>query len=178
VKIALLFAIAAVSWAVTLKPGVPLSTLKEVEKATDNRLQAGPADPWAVLGDTRGTYLPGGGAVFTFEMSLANLTPVVPFHPTVSAAEKRSGHDRKAKNLIALKAAMREMIAQAATTLAVMPGNEEITFEAFLFNFNWEDRTGLPDRLTVCANRQKVADAVARHDTARQMASLFEERSE
>lgn len=169
---------AAASWAQAPKPAVPVTSLKEVEKATDMRLLTPPADPWNVLGNARGTYLSGYGTVVTFELTLANLTPVSPFHPTVTAQERRSGRDRKAKNLIALKAAMREMVAHAATTLATMPGDEQITFEAFLFNFNWEDRTGLPNRLTVCGNRQKVADAVARHATAKEMASLFEERSE
>jgi hypothetical protein len=178
VKIALFLVMTAVSWAQTSKSAVPLKTVQEVEKATDARLLQAPADPWNVLGDARGTYLPGAGAVFTFELTLANLTPISPFHPTATAEEKRSGHTRKTKNLIALKAAMRDMIAHAATTLATMPGEEQITFEAFLFNFSYEDRTGLPDRLTVCANRQKVADAVARHASTTEMASLFEERSE
>jgi hypothetical protein len=177
-KVSLLLLTAAASWAQTAKPAVSLTSLKEVEKATDTRLLAAPADPWNVLGNARGTYLPGYGTIVTFELTLANLTPVSPFHPTVTAQDKRSGHDRKAKNLIALKAAMREMVEHAATALATMPGGEQITFEAFLFNFNWEDRTGLPDRLTICANRQKLADAVTRHANAKEMASLFEERSE
>jgi hypothetical protein len=177
-RVALLMAMAAAAWGQTAKPAIPLTTLKEVEKAANARLIAGPADPWSVLGDARSTYLPGGGTVVTFELALANLTPISPFHPSVSPEERRSAHDRKVKNLAALKVAMREMIARAATGLTAMPGNEQITFEAFLFNFNWEDRAGLPERLTVCANRQKVADAVARHASAAEMASLFEERSE
>jgi hypothetical protein len=178
VRLALVMTMAAAAWAETSKTAVPLATLKEVEKATDTRLLAGPADPWSVLGDARSTYLPGDGIVVSFELALVNLTPVTPFHATITPQEKRSAHDRKVKNLVALKAAMREMIAHTATTLTAMPGNEQITFEAFLFNFNWEDRAGLPDRLTVCASRQKVADAIARHTSATEMASLFEERSE
>lgn len=177
-KVAFVLIMGSAAWAQTAKPAIPLTTMKEVEKATNARLLAAPADPWSVLGDARGTYLPGGGAVVTFELALANLTPITPFHPDVSPKEKRSAHDRKVKNLAALKVAMREMIARAATVLTSMPGNEQITFEAFLFNFNWEDRAGLPERLTVCANRQKVADAVARHASATELASLFEERSE
>ncbi|HVW10069.1 MAG TPA: hypothetical protein VHC90_15880 [Bryobacteraceae bacterium] len=177
-KFALILAAAVISWAQTPKPAVPLMTIRDIEKATDTRLGTPPSDPWNVLGDARGTYLPGYGTVVTFELTLANLTPVSPFHPTVTAQEKRSGHDRKMKNLVALKAAMHEMVAHAATALTAMPGNEQITFEAFLFNFDWEDRTGLPDRLTISANREKIADAVAHHASAKEMASLFEERSE
>jgi hypothetical protein len=169
---------ATAAWAQISKAPIPLTAMKEVEKAANTRLREAPPDPWGVLGDARGTYLAGGGTVVTFELSLANLTPITPFHPSVSPQERRSAHDRKVKNLVALKTAMREMIAQASTALTAMPGNEQITFEAFLFNFNWEDRTGLPERLTVCANRQKVADAVARHASPGEMASLFEERSE
>jgi len=178
VKLALMLAMAAISWGQTPKATVPLTTIKDVEKATNTRLAAPPADPWGVLGDARGTYLPGAGTVVTFELALVNLTPITPFHESISPEEKRSAHDRKLKNLAALKAAMREMITHAAAALATMPGDEQITFEAFLFNFNWEDRAGLPDRLTICANRQKVVDAVARHASAKEMASLFEERSE
>jgi len=178
VRVALVLTMAAAAWAQTPKQAIPLTTLKEVEKATNARLLAGPADPWSVLGDARSTYLPGAGTVVTFELALVNLTPITPFHASISQEEKRSAHDRKVKNLVALKVAMREMIAHAAAALTAMPGNEQITVEAFLFNFNWEDRAGLPDRLTVCANRQKVADAVARHASATEMASLFEERSE
>jgi hypothetical protein len=178
VKIALFLAMAAVSWAQSAAPAVTVKDIRGVEKATDTRLLAAPADPWGVLGDARGTYLPGYGAVFTFELTLANLTPISPFHMTVTPEEKRTGHSRKLKNLAALKIAMRDMVTHAATALDAMPGNEQIIFEAFLFNFNWEDRTGLPDRVTVCATRQKVADAVARHASAAEMASLFEEHSE
>ena len=178
VRIALLFAMATAAWTQILKPPVPLTTMKEVETAANSRLRTAPADPWSVLGDARGTYLPGGGTVVTFELALANLTPITPFHPSVSPEERRSAHDRKVKNLAVLKVAMREMIAHAATALTAMPGKEQITFEAFLFNFNWEDRAGLPERLTVCANRQKVTDAIARHASAAEMASLFEESSE
>jgi hypothetical protein len=177
-KTALFLLMAVVSWGQTPKPTVSASTLKEVEKGADMRLLAAPADPWNVLGNARSTYLPGYGAVITFEMTLANLTPISPFHQSVTEKERRAGHDRKVKNLIALKVAMREMVAQAATALATMPGREQITLEAFLFNFNWEDRTGLPDRITICANRQKIVDAVAHHATVKEMASLFEERSE
>jgi hypothetical protein len=178
VKAALFVAISTVAWAQTPNPAVPLATIKEVEKATDTRLGVAPADPWNVLGDARGTYLPGYGTVVTFELTLANLTPISPFHPTVTAKERSSGHDRKAKNLAALRMAMREMATNAAAKLTAMPANEQITFEAFLLYFSYEDRTGLPERLIICADRQKIADAVARHATAKEMASLFEERSE
>ena len=177
-KAALFLAIATTAWGQAPKPSVPLATIKEVEKTTNTRLGVAPADPWNVLGDARGTYLPGYGTLVTFELTLANLTPISPFHPAVTVQEKRSGHDRKVKNLAALRMAMREMAASAAAKLSAMPANEQVTFEAFLFYFSYEDRTGLPDRLIICANRQKIADALARHASATEMASLFEERSE
>lgn len=176
-RIVLFLALSAICFAQT-KPAVPLTVMKDAEKAIDVRIQTPGPDSWSVLGDARGTYLPGYGAVFTFEMALANLTPVTPFHLTVTPEEKKSGHDRKVKNLVTLRAAMREMAANTAAALTSIPGNEQITLEAYLFYFNWEDRTGLPDRVTICANRQKLMDAVARHDSVAKMATLFEERDE
>jgi hypothetical protein len=157
------------------EPIVPLSALKAVEAATNNQFLPDANDPWSLLGDARGTYLPGYGALFTFEMTLVNVTPITPFHPTVTPAEIKSAHERKIKKLVVLKAAMRELMAKTAASLNTLPPTEQITFEAYLFNFSFEDRTGLPRRLTLTAPRQKILDAVAQRWD---LAAVLEEREE
>ena len=158
------------------QPTVPISALKEVETATDRQFAG---DPWQFLGDTRGTYLSGYGAVFTFELSLVQMPTVWPFNPTITPQQKKSVHDRKAKQLPILEQIMRDSIVKAASSLQTLPPSESIVFDAhLLYQPPNEDLTGLPWRVTMTANRQKILDAVANHATPAQLASLIEERKE
>ena len=184
VKIAALLASAEFSVAVLAHPGstpevnasrVPVAALNEIEKTTNDRFTS---DPWDSLGDTRGSYLPGYGAIFTFEMSLVRVTPISPFHLTTSPEEIKSVHDRKVKQLAVLKDAMRDMLVKAAATLTTLPPSEQICFEAYFFSQSFEDHRGLPQRLSMTANRQKLMDAVARHAKPAEISALVEEREE
>ncbi len=157
------------------QPLVNISALKEVETSTDARFRG---DPWEMLGDTRGTYLPGYGAVFTFEMSLVQMTPISPFHMSVTPQEIKSVHDRKVKQLAVLKDTMRDLIAKASASLTGLPASEQVVFEARLLYQPYEDHTGLPWRLAMIGNRQKMLDAIARHATPADIAALIEERKE
>ncbi len=161
-----------------LEPIVSLSALQRVEKATNDRFAPGAGDSYELLGDARGTYLPGYGGLFSFEMNLVNVEPITPFHMTVTPQEIKSIHERKIKQLAVLKNAMRELMIQSAGSLSTLPPTEQITFEAFLIHLSFEDRSGLPRRLTMTTSRQKLLDAAANHATPAALASLIEEREE
>jgi hypothetical protein len=173
-KLILLFAFAVLSFAraASLVPG---SDFKGVEDETNARFAG---EPWDLLGDARGSYLPGYGAIFTFEMSLVNVPPLYPFKPTVSPQEIRTIHDRKVKQLAVLKGEMRDLVVKAAASLTTLPPGEQVVFEARLVNRSFEDGRGLPNRLIMTANRQKLLDAIAHHATAADLAALIEERDE
>ena len=164
------------------EPVMSLSALKVVEDTINRQfapdLKDYAADSWEPLGDSRGTYLPGYGAVFTFEMSLVNVTPITPFHATISAQEIKAVHARKIRKLALLKNAMRDLIVKSATALSTLPPTEQITVEAFLDYFSFEDRANLPRRLVMTASRQKILDAVARHAVTGEFATLIEERED
>lgn len=162
----------------TLEPIVSISALQRVEKAANERFAPDAGDPYELLGDARGTYVPGYGGFFTFEMNLVNVQPITPFHMTVSPQEVRSIHERKIKKLVALKSAMRDLMLQSAASLSTLPPTEQITFEAFLIHLSYEDRSGLPRRLTMTTSRQKLLDAAAKHATPADLASLIEVREE
>ena len=160
------------------EPVVPISALQRVEAATDNRFKPDGPDPWDLLGEARGTYLPGYGAVFTSYLQLVTVTPISPFHLTVTPEEIKTAHDRKIKKLPLLKGAVQDLMVTAATQLNTLPLTEQITFEIYFFSFSYEDRKGLPRRLTMSVNRQKLLDAVNRHATPAAIAALIEEREE
>jgi len=157
------------------QPAVTITNLKDIEDATDVRFKA---DPWQLLGFTRGTYLPGYGVVFTFEMSLTRAESINPFHPTVTPQEVKSLHERKLKQLAILRDAMRDLVVKTASSVTSLPPTEQIVFEAHLLGQSYEDQTGLPWRLTMTANRQQLLDALARHATPAELAALIGERKE
>ncbi len=180
-----LLAVAALSFAglvyANSEPTVTVSALKAVEDTINSQFVhdlVDPVDPWEPLGDARGTYLSGYGAVFTFEMSLVNVTPITPFHASISAQEVKSVHARKIRKLPLLKIAMRDLMVKSATTLSTLPSSEQITVDAFLDYFSFEDRANLPRRVVMTASRQKILDAVARHAAAAEFATLIEEHEE
>lgn len=174
--LALVFAAASFAATAGSEPHVSASALREVEKATNAKFAD---DPWDLLGDARGSYLPGYGAVFTFELSLIRVTPITPFHQSVSADEIRLVHERKLKQLVVLKATVVDLIARSAAALNGLPPAEQITFEAYLLGQPFENTAGLPRRsVMMTANRQKLLDAAARHATPAEIAALIEVREE
>jgi hypothetical protein len=170
----LLIALSALSLAAAASL-VPTSNFKEVETETNARFAG---EPWDLLGDARGSYIPGCGAIFTFELSLVSVPPLNPFKLTVTPQEVRGIHDRKIKQLAVLKTEMQDLVVKAASSLASMPPGEQIIFEARLLNRSFEDSRGLPNRLIMTANRQKLLDAVAQHATPAGIAALIAEREE
>ncbi len=154
---------------------VSMTALKAVEKFTDSKFSD---QPWELLGDTRGTYLPGYGAVFTFEMSLVNVSPLTPFHMTVTEEEKKSIHDRKLRQLVVLRQSMHELIVRTASTLTDLPPAENIVFEAHLLDQPFENHEGLPWRVAMTVQRQKILAATARHARPAELDALIEERKE
>jgi hypothetical protein len=151
-----------------------------VERTMNQTLSAGPADPYELLGTARGTYLNGYGALFTVELDLINagsLSPN-PFRPKVSPQELANVHERKEKNLKVLRDQMRTLMVNAGSTLDGMPPNEHVTMEAFLFYYSWENPKGLPTRVTMTAEKQKLMDAKAAHAGPQDLASIIEEQDQ
>jgi hypothetical protein len=75
----------------------------------------------------------------------------------------------------ALKESMRGLMLSASKTLPGLPPTERIAMEAFLFNYAWENSRGLPHRIVLTAEKQKLLDAANRHTAGTELASLFTE---
>ncbi len=140
--------------------------ITSVESLFNTRLYAiGTAnDPVDMLGLTRGLYLSNYGAVFSSEISLIITPSLNPFRRTITKELHDQVHDRKVNRLPALRAAMLEMIKQAAQNLAQVPDNQQIVVAVRLGYLSWEDRTGLPGQIVMSATR-KDALAGAVHTT-------------
>jgi hypothetical protein len=175
VKTILLVSLATVCFAAS-EPIVSLASLKSVEGSIKDRLRSNIKDPYDLLGEPRGTYLEGHGAVFTVYLNLVLLPAlrVSPFNPD-SGREITELHARKTRKIEDLKATMRDLMTGATKSLPGLPPQERIVMEAFLFNYSWEQTRGLPHRIMLTAFKQKLIDAVNRHATPEEMAALFQE---
>ncbi len=157
---------------------VSRATILAVEKNINDKLAAHTADPYDVLGNARGTYLDGYGALFTFEVDLINAGPInlSPFKPTISVQEVATTRERKVKKLAELKESMRTLMVNASGTLEGLPANERVAMEAILFYYSWENSRGLPHRVFMSAEKQKLLDAKAAHAGQPELALIVEEQ--
>lgn len=138
-------------------PRVKRAALAAMEKSFDDRLQSAVTqEPFDMLGNTRGIYLDGYGAVFTAELGLVFTPTINPFRLTIPKPEVAAVHQRKVRQLPILKQNMREMLLNCSASLDSVPGNEQIVVSIILFNRAWEDTSGLPSQIMMQGERQKL----------------------
>ena len=151
--------------AVTPKPAPRLSgsTLGELEKTFDSRLAtlAGPnADPnefVELMGDTRGLQLLDYGLVFTADVSLVKTPSINPFQKEIPKSVQERVHQRRVERLPLLKAAMKEMLRNMATTGAQLPDTQQMVLSVRLYYGNWENTAGMPAEVMMRASRANAA---------------------
>ena len=154
-----------------------MPALRAVEAAMNDRFRSGLNDPFDLLGTARGSYLPGYGAVFTVELNLVTLSPLAysPFNQAAAPQEVAALHDRKMKKLAVLRDAMHDLMLMAGSTLTTLGGDERVTMEAFLFNYRWEKTAGLPHKLVMSAERQKLVAAKGSKLSGADLAAIIQE---
>ena len=139
------------------QPAVKRSAMQSVEKSIDKRLElTNPADPFDVLGNTRGIYLRGVGVVLSAEVDLVRVPGLSPFHQAIGPEERVRVRARKLQTLPKLREAMKAALLAAAAELRSLPLNENIVFGVTLFYFNGEDASGLPSQIVMQAVRQQL----------------------
>jgi hypothetical protein len=139
------------------------AALKSSETAIDDQVQRMVSrTPFVLLGTTRGAYLAGYGAVFTLEVNLAPVAAVSPFRPGYTPQEIQNLNRQKRERLGVLKPGLRQLLIQQAVLLHQVPPAEKVAMVVSLFNFNWEDTTGLPSQIVMQISRQTALDLQAR----------------
>jgi hypothetical protein len=157
---------------------VSRAAILAVESSLNDKFDTRTTDPYDVLGQARGTYMEGYGALFTIELDLVNAgsLTLTPFKQKISPEEIASLHDRKVKKLAVLKESMRALMINASATLEGLPPTEHVAMEAILFNYSWENARGLPHRVFMTAEKQKLLDAKAGHATQPELTGVIEEQ--
>jgi hypothetical protein len=140
-------------------PRIGRNSLIRLESRVDSFLVRGD-EPCQLLGDTRGLYLEGYGAVFTSMAALVATPMPTPFSDfTQKDVEKV--HARKLKQLPVMKEKMRTMLLMMAADPALdsVRPNEQIVYGVSFFYFKqWENMTGLPQQIVMQGEKQKLMD--------------------
>lgn len=138
------------------KTGSSREVFKKLESEFDYQLKkADPNTPIDLLGQTRGLYLQGFGAVFTTEVDLAQSNILPMFHRGgITAEEKAAIHDRKLRHLALLRQQMGSMMTAIAKDVDSLGPNDQVVLAVRLYYQAEEDRTGLPDQIIMKADRR------------------------
>jgi hypothetical protein len=149
--------------------------LKNGERNIDDRVQqATSRAPFALLGQTRGAYLPGYGVVFSLEVNLVPVAGVSPFRPAYSRPEIQNLNQQKRAKLAELRTQLRQVLVDQGAALTRIPPTEKVAIVVTLFNFTWEDTNGLPSQIVLQATRQSLAELHVRKAAPDAIAAAIE----
>src|SRR5579872_521758 len=145
--------------AIAAAPRVSRDAMHAMEISFDKRIQTLSVDaPFELLGNTRGVYLEGYGAVFTSEVNLMLSANISPFQTSMPKEYIVKLRQRKLERVPILKKSMQEEMMAMASSLDAVPANEQIVLGVTLLYHPWEDTTGLPSQILMQAERQKLLD--------------------
>ena len=140
-------------------PRVSGNVLKAVELNLDDRIKSlWPDNPFPIMRSTRGLYLDEYGAVFTVDVSPV-LSTTSMMHPTVTKDEVTKAHKARGERIAQLKKAMPLAVADVATSLDTMPGDDQVTLVVYLQHHEWEDISGMPGQITFRGKKKALMDA-------------------
>jgi len=135
---------------------VSAGTVTPLEKRFNERLANlfENSDPLDLLGNTRGTYLDGYGAVFTAEVSLVMTPSITPFRSKITKEMAESIRQKKIQRLPFLKAVMKEMMHNMAATFVQVPEDQQMVLVVRFYYEPWEEMNGMPSQVFMRADRK------------------------
>ncbi|HEX4275352.1 MAG TPA: hypothetical protein VHZ74_08370, partial [Bryobacteraceae bacterium] len=77
---------------------------------------------------------------------------------------------------VELKETMRTLMMNVSGTLEGLPPNEHVAMETILDSFSWENSRGLPHRVFMTAERQKLMGAKTAHASQQELGAIIEEQ--
>lgn len=160
-KLLAVFLLGALIFASSLPVRVTRASLSAMEGRMDRSVESlSVDDPYTILGNTRGVYLEGYGAVFTAEVDvLASIAPS-PFRPIQSGkADLIRIRTKKTEKILSLKHAMMNMLHATAWSLEGVPENEHLALAVTVHYFRYEDSKGMPQQIVMRAEKKALLKA-------------------
>ena len=150
--------------AASTPPRVNRASLVAMEKSFDEKVNHLWQDnPFVLLGNTRGIYLDGYGAVFTAEINLVLGTATLMHEMTKDEIAK--AREKKKDRIPEVKKALSEVLASTAASpsMNAVPDDEQIVFVVWIFTNAWEDAAGLPTQISAKGQKRKLVEAQRAH---------------
>lgn len=136
-----------------------LVSIVSAQKDIDGKLaHLWPDEPMFVLGPARGVFLKEYGAVFTAEIYLAP-APVSVVIPNPTKDMIASYHRKKLERLPQLEQAMRDLLAQTASSLNNLGDSDHVVLAVDLPTYAWEETDGVPAEIVMKASKSALAAA-------------------
>ena len=148
------------------QPEIDLNALKtqlEAFQAVVNRdIAQAFAQPFVLLQDTKGTYLPQFGVVFHMEVNLHPLRVLnmFSFQP-YTEEELQKARETKIEKVRALKTRLSALLLEHGTELTEMPADQSLAVVVHLFNMPSEKSEGLPTQVVMETSRRALVEARA-----------------
>jgi hypothetical protein len=169
---AILFA-AALAISAADAPRVSRALMTSAEKSLDDRIVKMWNEPLALVGPTRGVYLPNYGIVFTAEMSLVVANTSL-MNPVLTEADKAAVKRKKAERLPQLREALKKALADVAAMLDPVPVTDQVVIALILPRYAWEEDPAIPLQITAQATRQQLLNARSNAAALSQVVKLTE----
>ena len=132
-------------------------TFTQLEKRFDDQLgRTGGLDHVYLLGSTRALYLDGYGVVATAEVDLIQSPNTSPFHMEMTPQEIASVHERKIRNVSALKVTMQTMMMDLSRLPLPGSTDQQIVLAVRILYLRWENTAGLPAQILMHATRAEA----------------------
>ena len=135
-------------------------------------------DPFSLLQDAKGIYLPHYGVVFHMELNLAPLRPISAFNVRPYTEEElQQARQTKLQRIVQLKNHLSDLLLQHAGDLSAVPPDQSVAVVVHLFNLPSERTEGLPIQILIEAPRSAMAATQGKPGTAddfRKQVSFFD----
>lgn len=162
--VCLTLALATASAAQTTSPqaGPATSEISTVEKFCDGAIRGYSLDaPLDHLLPTHGTYIDGYGAVFFTDVNLVTLPPLFGFGTGITKDDISRIHEGKIKRLPAVKELLQHILLGLPNLLPHLQAEESILLHVRFYSAAFEDRSGLPSRISISGKKKDLQDIVA-----------------
>jgi hypothetical protein len=157
--------------AVAEQPKVDLAVMRNqlqtFQEFLNRSLQTTFENPFVLLQDVKGTYLPQFGVVFHMEANLHPLRVLSMFEiKPYTEEELRNVRASKLERIRQIKVRVSDLLLQQGMELTALPAAQNVAVVVHLFNLPNEQTDGLPSQLVIETSRSALAEAKARQATA------------
>ena len=142
--------------------------LESFQAMLNRTIQQNFEQPFFLLQDAKGSYLPGFGVVFHMEANLSPLRVAMPFdvHP-YTAEEIQKARDSKIERIQRLKTLLSQILLDQGGSLSAMAPEQNLAIVVHLFKMPSEGRD-IPSQVVITLNRRMLLDYQGRRLTEEQ----------